>query len=350
MKKRKIKKILNAFHKVITKLTLSSILGPFLSIVISLSIVILILPYFIFSLHSVNNDTSKNIKQTSIKTIDNPVSAKVYITESDKTISVDFEEYIKGVVACEMPSTFHKEALKAQAVAARTYSTSRILAGNPSSHPDAPLCNSTHCQVYKSPSQLKKVKGSEWMKKDWEKICKAVDETKNQKLYYNGKLVKQALFHSSSGGRTENSEDVFASAVPYLVSVESPYENQATHQNESHSFSISEFSNKIKEKYPEKTFGVIDSSSIKILSRSNGNRVEKIQIGNCILEGRQVREALGLPSANFNISFNDNYITFTSNGSGHGVGMSQYGADGMAKEGYNYRQILNHYYSGTEIH
>lgn len=137
---------------------------------------------------------------------------------------------------------------------------------------------------------------------------------------------------------TENSEDVFASAVPYLVSVESPYEEEATHQNEKKAFSISQFTSAIRTSYPSEAFGQITADSIRITERSDGNRVRNMRIGSGSLTGRQVREALGLSSANFTIDVSGDTITFTSNGSGHGVGMSQYGADGMAKNGYDYKK------------
>lgn len=294
-------------------------------------------------------------KEAAFPLQETPDHILIYRTSSGKTESIPFEDYIKGVVSGEMPSAFEAEALKAQSVAARTYSLARVLnaqsSGNPSSHPQAPLCDDTHCQVYHSPSQLKSLKGSDWMDSDWKKICQAVDSTKGQLLYYHGELVQQALFHSSSGGRTENSEDVFASAVPYLVSVESPYEEAATHQNEQHIFTIDEFASKLRSKYPSISFGEINTSNISIISRSKGDRVEKMKVGNGILEGRSIREALNLPSANFDIGLSkkNNTIRFTTNGYGHGVGMSQYGADGMAKKGYGYQDILKHYYSGTEI-
>lgn len=323
-------------------------------IAISCLIILLVLvPLFITKI--MDDIESEYGETTRINTeVDLPETISVYRTESGKVERFPFEEYIKGVVSCEMPSTFHIEALKAQAVAARTYSAAKAInsenIGNPSAHPAAPLCDSTHCQVFKTENELKNIKGKEWMNDGYKKICKAVNKTKGQLLYYNGELVQQALFHSSSGGATENCEDVFAAAVPYLVSVESPYEDEATHQDEVTAFTINEFSSKIKTAYPNTYFGEITSDSIKIKKRTNGNRVSKIQIGESHLTGRQVREALGLSSANFDIDINDNTITFTSNGSGHGVGMSQYGADGMAKEGYDYKKILSHYYSGTEIY
>ena len=188
------------------------------------------------------------------------------------------------------------------------------------------------------------------MNDGWKKICRAVNGTEGQLLYYRGQLVEQALFHSSSGGKTENSEDVFASAVPYLVSVDSPYEKDATHQNESHSFTTDQLASALMSAYPDVSFGAIAPSSIKILDRSSGDRVKEIQIGNATLTGRQIREALDLPSANFTVNISGDTVTFTSNGSGHGVGMSQYGADGMAEKGYDYKEILSHYYSGTEVY
>ena len=186
-------------------------------------------------------------------------------------------------------------------------------------------------------------------KDGWKKICKAADATCGQLLYYRGELVQQALFHSSSGGKTENCQDVFAASVPYLVSVDSPYEDEATHQNEQHTFTVENFAKKIRTHCPKIAFGDIKSSNIKIISRSTGGHVEKMQIGNGLIEGRTVREALELPSTNFTIKISAGKITFTSSGSGHGVGMSQYGASGMAKKGYGYKDILAHYYQGTEV-
>ncbi len=289
----------------------------------------------------------------SIEKVSIPSKISVYRDSSGKAEKVSFEDYIKGVVASEMPSNFEPEALKAQAVAARTYSLAKYLrakkSGNPQTHSSAPVCDTVHCQVYQDKQGLKKVKGTAWMEKDWKKISAAVEDTKGQLMYYKGKLVEQALFHSSSGGKTENCEDVFSASVPYLVSVDSPYEEDATHKKETASYTISDFAAKMKKAYPNKSFGSIEGSNIKIKSHSSGGRVEEMQIGSTTVTGKQVREALGLYSANFTISISDGKITFTTKGSGHGVGMSQYGANGMAKAGYHYKEILSHYYSGTVI-
>ncbi len=351
--------LINCLLKNLRKYLPHNIYTPYikmlLTIVICMVILLIFIPMVIThimpdSVYDENNDNALY----SYNKIDIPTTISVYRTETGTIDKLPFEEYIKGVVSCEMPSTFHQEALKAQAVAARTYSAAKVInsegIGNPTAHPSAPLCDSTHCQVFKTENELKDIKGKAWMKKEYPKICSAVEDTKGQLLYYKGELVQQALFHSSSGGATEYCEDVFTAAVPYLVSVESPYEDEATHQNEKTALTIDEFASKIRAAYPSTGFGSITSENIEIVSRSDGNRVDKIRIGSASLTGRQVREALGLSSANFKIKINDDTITFTSSGSGHGVGMSQYGADGMAKEGYDYKKILSHYYSGTEVY
>ena len=296
--------------------------------------------------------------------IDVPAEVEVWLDEEKKTVRVDFEDYVTCVTASEMPAGFDQEALKAQSVAARTYAMSHIekhKGTGPEEHPKAPLCNTTHCQVYKPEEELIRIHEKGWAQEGWKKVQQACKATAGELLYYDGKLAGQPLFFSSSGGQTENSEDVFVSAVPYLISVSSPYEEKATHQNEEKVFTMKEFKSKIKKAFPEEDFGTVNASTIKVISRTAGGRTDKMQIGDVTLRGTQVRSALGLSSALFSISFREGSgwngagdtqmkIVFTSSGSGHGVGMSQYGADGMGKKGYTYKEILMHYYSGTEIY
>ena len=261
---------------------------------------------------------------------------------------LDFEEYVKGVVAGEMPATFEEEALKAQAVAARTYALSKSFRGSPDSHPLAALCDTTHCQVYRSIFELEQLKSDYWFETGWPVIVKAVEDTRGQLMYYEGELVSQALYHSSSGGKTENSEDVFVSAVPYLRSVYSLYESDI-HRDEQTVISISTFADALRRAFPSKGIGSVTGSNINILSRSEGGRVEQIQVGNATFTGAEIRRALALRSANFTLNIDGNSITIITSGFGHGVGMSQHGANGMAGEGYDYKQILSHYYSGVEV-
>lgn len=282
-----------------------------------------------------------------------PDYINVYRHAYSVTENIPFEEYVKGVVAGEMPSTFEEEALKAQSVAARTYSLSKIIrsgdGGNPAAHPDAPLCDDTHCQVYRSIYELSDLKGEVWMNDGWQKICLAVDSTKGELMYYDGQLAEQALFHSSSGGYTENSEDVFASAVPYLRSVESPDETGATHQMEKKTFSANDLIYLINLKCPGRGLSQ-PLRSINVTGKSDGGRVDSIQINDSVYKGRELREALGLSSANFEVAFDGNTVTLTTNGYGHGVGMSQYGANGMAQKGSTYKDILEHYYTGVKVY
>lgn len=289
-----------------------------------------------------------------IRKVEIPTKIKVYRQSDKKTVKVDFEDYVACVVASEMPSEFDIEALKAQSVAARTFAVSKLKkydTKKPLSHPDAPICDTTHCQVYKTEKELIACHPEGWKDEGWKKIRKACSATRGQLLYYEGELVMQPLFFSSSGGQTENSEDVFVSAVPYLISVSSPYEEEATHRDEKLKLSVSDFAAKIRNAFPDRQSGTIDENSIKILSRTAGGRVEYMKAGSLKLKGTEVRSALGLSSSLFTISFDGHgNITITSSGSGHGVGMSQYGADGMAKKGSSYREILRHYYSGTEIY
>ncbi|PAB58284.1 stage II sporulation protein D [Anaeromicrobium sediminis] len=277
----------------------------------------------------------------------------VYRTKKDKVQKVEIEEYLKGVVSSEMPASFEMEALKAQAIAARSYAVSRVKAyrgkGNPG-HKDSELCDDVHCQVYRDESDLRDVKPKHWMRDYYPKIEDAVESTKGLIMTYEGKPISQPLFHSTSGGKTENSEDVFTSAVPYLRSVESPYEKEAPHYTDEYVLRPSEFVAKMKKKYKDISISEKNiKSQIKIVERSEGGRILKIKIGNKIIRGRDVRSALGLRSANFSIRYGGGDIIFNTVGYGHGVGMSQWGANGMAKEGYKYDDILKHYYIGVEI-
>lgn len=278
-------------------------------------------------------------------------TVSVYRQSEGMVVELDLEAYVAGVVAGEMPSSFEMEALKAQAVAARTYGMSKVIRGaekgNPSDHFKAPLCDTTHCQVYRSEEELLELKGSAWMDEGWQRIKQAVKSTEGKVMHYGGAIVEQPLFHSTSGGKTENSEDVFVSALPYLRSVDSPYEGEAPYLNESISVSMTTFKKKITDKYGAKN---VYPENVKILKRSEGGRVKEIQAGDIVLSGRDIRELFDLRSADFTLSFDGNEsVIFTTHGYGHGVGMSQWGANGMAKAGYTYIEILQHYYVGVTV-
>ncbi len=279
---------------------------------------------------------------------------KVFMSDTGEIEEVPLEEYTACVVASEMPSDFETEALKAQAVAARTYAAARkqeFEEGKCSHYDDgAYVCNSTHCQVYRDESGLRSVKGDEWMENNFPKILSAVGSTAGEVLYYDGALVEQPLFFSSSGDKTENSEDVFVSAIPYLRSVESgAYEEESPHKDVKTVLTMEELKAKVSASYGGEAAESITAETIKIESRTDGGAVALMKLGTLELTGRQVRSLFGLPSAEFEVLAEDDTVTFTTSGSGHQVGLSQYGANGMAKLGKTYKEILSHYYSGVEI-
>ena len=281
-------------------------------------------------------------------TVEGNKKVEVYRSNTGKTEKIDLEDYIIGVVSGEMPISFEEEALKAQAVAARTYYfTKREEKCDIAKNGD--ICDTIHCQVYMN----KKERKAQWDKKvadsNYKKIEKAVKETEGKVLAYNGEIIKYPQFFSTSSGKTENSEDVFVSAVPYLKSIESKGEEispKFTGEKEITNLQFASLANK--------TYGAnINSSNVqsnvKVLGRTEGGSIEKIQIGQAIIKGTEFRKLYDLSSANCELEFFKDKVKIKTKGSGHGVGMSQWGANVMAKEGKKYDEILKHYYSGVEI-
>lgn len=278
---------------------------------------------------------------------------KIYDTRSQKVVEMDLEEYVKGVVAAEMPAEFHIEALKAQAVASRTYAIYRILQypqGHPE-HPDAPLCTGIHCQAYLTLEELKDIHSEDWEEKYWGKIEEAVESTKGQVLYYEGEVI-EALYHSTSGGMTEDAVNVFAEDKPYLKSVVSLYEEGAPRLKDIVTMTGNEFVEKLNQKYPGANLSIDNiAEKVKLVEKTESGRVKKISINGTVVRGSEIRELLDLNSTNFKIYYNPrtNIVDIETIGYGHGVGMSQWGANGMAKKGKNYEEILKHYYTGVEL-
>ncbi len=280
-------------------------------------------------------------------------SIRVYNSKKKQVLDLPLDEYIKGVVAAEMPAKFHIEALKAQAIAARTYAISRSIRfqdGHPD-HKKAPLCTSTHCQAFLSKEDLREIHGDKWMEDYWGKIEDAVDTTSQMLIYYGGEVI-EPLYHSTSGGQTEDSVHVFANNSPYLKSVESPYEEEAPKFKETKEFTLKEFISILNKEYKEIK---IDKDNfldkIKLIERTPSGRVKEIAIDGVVIQGREIRNLFGLNSTNFTISYDKkiNLIEIVTYGYGHGVGMSQWGANGMAKTGKTYEEIIKHYYQGVEI-
>jgi len=262
----------------------------------------------------------------------------IRILRSDGKIDVvPFEQYIVGVVSGEMPVDFEIEALKAQAVAARSYAMKKM---SYNYNKEYDVIDTIYNQVYLDQEYLKKAWGSNYIT-NINKIKKAVLETSGEYLAYNGEVI-EAFYFSTSTGKTENSEEIFSSSKPYLKSVTSMWDkNVSPVFTTNFNFNKSDFLKKLKLKESDKII-------ISVLSTTSTGRIKKISINGNIFTGSEVQTLLGLRSNYFSIEVKDK-IYITCKGYGHGVGMSQYGAHGMAKEGYKYDEILKHYYSGTEI-
>ena len=260
---------------------------------------------------------------------------------------VNLEEYLCNVVSAEMPATFEQEALKAQAIVARTYTIYKILNKK---HDNADICDdSTCCQAWISKDDRLAKWEENQRESNWQKICSAVNETSGKIITYENKPI-DAFFHSNSGGITEVPVNVWGgTGYPYLQSVETSGENTYTQYASEVTLSQEELINKLKEKYSDISIDFTNSEDIKILEYTESTRVKTVKFGNHEISGVEARTLFGLKSTNFEISIDGNNIKFSVKGYGHGVGMSQTGADSMAKNGSRAEEIIKHFYTGVEI-
>lgn len=243
-------------------------------------------------------------------------------------------EYLCGVMMGEMPASFEMEALKAQAVAARTFTAKGMTF---SKHPNAAVCTvASCCQAFLTEEQYIQRGGR---KQDAQRLRRAVEETAGQVLYYDGELIVASYF-SCSGGRTEDAVAVWGVDVPYLQAVDSPGEEEAAHYMDTVRFSVAEI---------EELLDVSLTKGVGDYSYSDGGGVAKVRIGDQIFTGTQLRQLLGLRSTAFTINISASVVEITTRGFGHRVGMSQYGANAMAAEGRSYTDILQYYYTGAVI-
>ena len=280
--------------------------------------------------NKVNEEENDKTEEKQVKeTIENVITL---YRSNGEILNLTINEYLIGAVAGEMPASFNIEALKAQAVVSRTYLLKRIKNNNI-------IIDSTMQQVYKDNNELKNMWKNDF-DKYYSKIKKAVLDTDKIAIYYNGDYI-DALYHSTSNGYTLNSENVWSNAIPYLKSVESKWDLNASSYLKNTNKDIA---------YVLSLFGIDDINKIQIVSRDDTNHVKEIKVGDKIYKGTTFRSLLKLRSTDFDIMVNDNSVVFITRGFGHGVGMSQYGANGMANEGYNYIDILNHYYTNVSIY
>jgi len=298
-----------------------------------------------------NEQSKENVNQGQIDDYDYKEynTIKLYHVDTSQIEQIKLDEYLYGVVSAEMPASFEIEALKAQAVVARTYTIYKIQNNN-GKHNGASICDeATCCQAWIS----KEDRLNKWevasRQANWDKIVNAVDSCKGKIVTYQGKPIN-AFFHSNSGGKTEITANVWGGeGYPYLQSVETSGEDAYSQYQSEVILSKEEFVNKIKEKHNDFSIDFNEENSIQILEYTESNRVKTIKIGNLNLSGVEVRTIIGLKSANFTINIEENNIKFSVIGYGHGVGMSQTGADSMAKQGKNYEEIIKHFYTGVEI-
>lgn len=248
-------------------------------------------------------------------------------------LKIELEEYLIGVIGAEMPASFNIEALKAQAVVARTYTLRMLNSGKK-------IIDSSSIQNYKSNSELKALWGSSY-NTYYKKIKNAVESTKGMYLTYNDEII-DAVYHSTSNGKTEDAVNVWGRSIPYLKSVDSIYDNLNKTYETVVFMSYDEVSIKLNNVVSSET-------NFNILKINDSGRVSEIEINGTIYSGVNFRNLLGLRSADFKIIKTDNGVNITTEGYGHGVGMSQYGANGMANNGYNFKNILFHYYNGCNL-
>lgn len=276
-------------------------------------------------------------KEIEFKFTDNMI-VRVLRDSTGNIETVPFEEYVTGVLAGEMPVNFSVEALKAQAVAARTYVMKKMQQNRNKNYD---IVDTVANQVYLDDDHLKTVWKENYVSKI-NKLKTAVIETQGQYLVYNDKII-EAFFFSTSVGMTENSEEIFSNKAPYLRSVKSEWEkNISPVYKDKFEFTLNDFYFKLNLPYKKKI-------KTEIIETTSTGRIKKIKINNVLFTGSEIFTKLKIRSTYFNITQNNDVVTIETKGYGHGVGMSQYGAEGMARSGYSYQEILKYYYQGVTI-
>lgn len=293
--------------------------------------------------------------EAAVPTLQNKTSAgdvlKVLDFTSGQVMELEMRDYVIGAVLAEMPASYHEEALKAQAVAARTYavrqrekqriSPDELLMGADISN------DSTKYQAYFTPEQAKAFYGESY-DTYYSIVSEAVDATGTEILMYGGEPIV-AAFHSTSGGKTESAEVIWGSEVEYLVPVESAEDENSPVYLDEKTFTEEEFRARLEAEYPNADFSDAAEKWLVIGDRSASGTILELSAGGEVLTGTEFRQIFSLRSANFTVEYDDGQFTVTTKGNGHGVGMSQYGANAMANEGADYKEILLHYYTGAEV-
>lgn len=321
-------------------------------ITIFIILLVFLIPVIFTNRKNLNTANIKKEKDKEIEIVDFDYTKystiKLLHQDTEKIEEVKLDEYVACVVSAEMPVKYDIEALKAQAIVARTYTIYKITTSK--KHEIADICDkSTCCQAWISKEdRLKKWKEEE-RTENWNKISQAVNSTAGKIITYNGKPIN-AFFHANSGGKTQTPFYVWGgTGYPYLQVVETAGEENYSQYSSEAKFSKKDFVKKVIEKYQDFKINFEEKDCIQITQRDKSDRVVTVKIGNLNLSGVEARTLLGLRSANFTVEIQKDDIVFKVIGYGHGVGMSQTGADSMAKQGSNYEEIIKHFYTGVEI-
>ena len=279
-------------------------------------------------------------------------SFKVLDEKTGEVMEIGVRDFLIGTVSSEMYPTYHIEAMKAQTVASYTYYTVQRIRQQKNPNPD--LKGADFSDV---PSTFPETYTQEGLKKRWgdrfdeyyKKVCEAVDAVWGKRLEYEGEPIL-AAYHAISFGTTEDAVNVWGEGYPYLVSVPSPGDKLSPDFASTVTFTPEEFTQGLKTVFPDCVLeGDADTWIASEITRSEAGTVTAIKVGGIACTGRQIRTALGLRSACFTVEYKNDGFTFQVEGYGHGVGMSQYGADYLARQGSNWEEILHHYYTGAEI-
>lgn len=278
---------------------------------------------------------------------------RVKMSKTGEVIAMDINDYLRGVLPSEMPPSYHIEALKAQAIVARTYTYRKMEYGIEGE--DADICDSyLHCQAFYNKDKILSIWTSrgfdESLRNDyWKKVNEAVVSTQNKVILYNNEYIK-AFFHASSPERTENIDQIWGGEkLPYLVSVENKEAEDYQNRYSTVKLTFEEFKNKLRENYNASNICDEDIKNTCINEYTTSGRVKNIKVGDLIVSAEKLRTIFGLKSTNFSINIDENTICFNVVGYGHGVGLSQVGANYLAQNGMSAEEIIKYYYKGVEI-
>lgn len=295
-----------------------------------LIVVVVLTGIFLVELNLPKKEILKN------KSFSNQKSVKVKDVKTGNIETKDLENYVIGVVAAEMPASFSIEALKAQAIASRSYAMYKMKQSNGNYDVIADVSN----QAYINEKEMQE-KWQNDFDVYYKKIKEAVDNTKNEIMTYNGEVI-EAFYFAMSNGYTEDVASVFGESMPYLKSVESKWDNESLNNYEFNTqLSTEEFLKKLN----------LNNNSIVVNNQiyDETGRTKEITINSTVFKGTEIRKLLNLRSTDFKIELDNNIVNITTKGYGHGVGMSQYGANGMAKDGFDCYTILKYYYKDIEF-